>query len=64
MTVEPPTKETRHRELRRRVKEAQLDPKKVDAYLSNAMMPALADITDGEAAEVLRDREALLKNAK
>ena len=64
VTVEPPAKETPAQELRRRVKEAQLDPKKVDAYLSNAMMPALADITDGEAAEVLATGEVLLKNAK
>lgn len=54
LTGEPPQNETPVQELRRRVAESQLDLGKVNAFLSDAMLPPLETITDDEASEVLK----------
>lgn len=62
LSGDPPQGETPVQELRRRVAEAQLDPAKVDAFLADAMFPPLGEITDDEAADVLKQFAVLAQH--
>lgn len=62
LSGDPPQGETAVQELRRRVAEAQLDEVKVDAFLADAMFPPLAEITDDEAADVLKQFAVLAQH--